>query len=572
MVQTDAPQRASRAGPTKETHRRDDAWRWHGAKAGGSGRHAAAPPGRAAKGPPPPKPPKAVKAVITAPVQKASKLHPALLAKLQVPLPAALPAVPIWSAIGQRVGRQWSGDAVAALVMLLPVLLTAALLSTLPRMKSPMDQHLAGLFRSTPKSVVALAPALPPYRRPAERVQPAISMASHDLAHVVGPMARDIADLRPPFRRPAESLSPHILPATHDLTKAVFALQGDVDRLMPPYVRPAEALVATLPVPVDERLAMAPVDVPALAAPEPAAPASLPLPKVETGDDATCHADPGLLQASATKRGQSPLPAAWPTAMPHPAAAQDPLQFGLALAAAAKAQANDLVVYNARYMQIAYPRGDVPALFGVCTDVVIRAYRALDIDLQELVHLSRAAGPSDKNIDHRRTELLRRFLAAYGAQLATSPYSEDYLPGDVVTYYRPQNKSSTAHIAIVTDVMAPSGRPMIAHNRGWGVQLEDALFVDQMTGHYRFRGLSAATIAELQRSPATSALAAKRDGVQKLAAATRPRVRPVAKPVIARAPVLKTRTTEAVAAPGKPALTDSLAPPMGLGVGVTRAP
>ena len=170
------------------------------------------------------------------------------------------------------------------------------------------------------------------------------------------------------------------------------------------------------------------------------------------------------------------------------AAAKD---FGRALAAAAQAQTRDLVIYNAAYMTIGYPGGDVPLQFGVCTDVIIRAYRALGIDLQELVHLSRP-GRSDTNIDHRRTDLLRGFFATYGEHLLITPYIEDYLPGDIVTFYRPQNKSSTAHIALVSDVMAPSGRPMIVHNRGWGVQLEDALFVDQITGHYRFRGLKPA--------------------------------------------------------------------------------
>jgi uncharacterized protein YijF (DUF1287 family) len=196
---------------------------------------------------------------------------------------------------------------------------------------------------------------------------------------------------------------------------------------------------------------------------------------------------------------------------PDATLAGDPHRFGLALSAAAKTQTQDLVVYNARYMQISYPRGDVPALFGVCTDVVIRAYRALDIDLQELVHQSRT-GTTDTNIDHRRTELLRKFFATHGEQLSLTPYSEDYLPGDIVTYYRPQNKSSTAHIAVVTDVIAPSGRPMIAHNRGWGVQLEDALFVDQVTGHYRFRGLGETALAALPRN--LTVAAAKRPPVR----------------------------------------------------------
>lgn len=170
---------------------------------------------------------------------------------------------------------------------------------------------------------------------------------------------------------------------------------------------------------------------------------------------------------------------------PDMALARDPALFGERLAQAARAQLDELVVYNDAYRRISYPMGDVPALFGVCTDVVIRAYRALGIDLQALVHTSRA-GSGDTNIDHRRVETLRRFLATRGTSVPVTDFPEDYRPGDIVTYYRPQNRHSRSHIAIVADVTGPSGRPMILHNRGWGVQLEDGLFVDQITGHYRF--------------------------------------------------------------------------------------
>ncbi len=170
---------------------------------------------------------------------------------------------------------------------------------------------------------------------------------------------------------------------------------------------------------------------------------------------------------------------------PDVALARDPALFGERLAQAARAQLDELVVYNDAYRRISYPMGDVPALFGVCTDVVIRAYRALGIDLQALVHTSRT-GSGDTNIDHRRVETLRRFLATRGTSIPVTDFPEDYRPGDIVTYYRPQNRHSRSHIAIVSDVNGPSGRPMILHNRGWGVQLEDGLFVDQVTGHYRF--------------------------------------------------------------------------------------
>jgi uncharacterized protein YijF (DUF1287 family) len=155
------------------------------------------------------------------------------------------------------------------------------------------------------------------------------------------------------------------------------------------------------------------------------------------------------------------------------------------LADAARAQTEDLVVYTDKYRDIGFPMGDVPALYGVCTDVVIRAYRAVGIDLQVLVHNARL-GTGDPSIDHRRTETLRRFFAKFGLSVPITDFVEEYQPGDIVTYHRPEGRGSQSHIAIVSDVIAPSGRPMIVHNRGWGPQLEDALFRNQITGHYRF--------------------------------------------------------------------------------------
>ena len=162
-----------------------------------------------------------------------------------------------------------------------------------------------------------------------------------------------------------------------------------------------------------------------------------------------------------------------------------PDAFGNALAEAAIRQTREFGIYDARYMRIGYPRGDVPGLYGACTDLVIRAFRAVGVDLQRLVHESRS-GSGDRSIDHRRVQVLRRYLAVHGETLPVTDVAEDYKPGDIVTYYRPYNRATTSHIAIVTGIAAPSGRPMIVHNRGWGPQLEDALFADQITGHYRF--------------------------------------------------------------------------------------
>ena len=162
-------------------------------------------------------------------------------------------------------------------------------------------------------------------------------------------------------------------------------------------------------------------------------------------------------------------------------------QIGAELAAVARRQTSHLVFYNPAYMKIGYPMGDVPAYFGVCTDVVVRAYRALGIDLQVLVHKS-GAGSGDTNIDHRRVEVLRRFFARAGTSLPVTANQADYKPGDIVTYYMPNGWFSKTHIAIVAAEKNFGGVPLVIHNRGWGVQAEDWLFAEKITGHFRYSG------------------------------------------------------------------------------------
>lgn len=262
-----------------------------------------------------------------------------------------------------------------------------------------------------------------------------------------------------------------------------------------PVARPPVEVAIVAP-PVSAAAAPDPVAVPAkpsegpvlrdarLPAPEIAA-VSVPDPAPSTTLPATanvCVAGPGTFAKS--------------TAPPAIAPPRDPSEFGVALAAAALAQTREFVVYNDKYRRIAYPMGDVPSFYGVCTDVLIRAYRALSIDLQALVQQTRS-GSGDPNIDHRRVDTLRRFFAANGQSIPITEFAEDYRPGDIVSYWRPQNRHSRTHIAIVANEVGPSGRPMIIHNRGWGPQLEDGLFVDQITGHYRFTGLRAASAPTL---------------------------------------------------------------------------
>jgi uncharacterized protein YijF (DUF1287 family) len=168
-------------------------------------------------------------------------------------------------------------------------------------------------------------------------------------------------------------------------------------------------------------------------------------------------------------------------------ARSQPSEFGRSLAAAARRQVSYFVFYNSSYQKIPYPMGDVPSYFGVCTDVVVRAYRTFGIDLQVQVRKS-GVGSGDTNIDHRRVEVLRKFFTRAGTSLAISKNPDDYKAGDIVTYYMPNGWLSKTHIAIVADEKSLAGVPLVIHNRGWGVQVEDWLFAEKITGHFRYTG------------------------------------------------------------------------------------
>lgn len=151
------------------------------------------------------------------------------------------------------------------------------------------------------------------------------------------------------------------------------------------------------------------------------------------------------------------------------------------------------VTYDPAYYTIPYPNGDVPPTRGVCTDVVIRAYRTLGIDLQKLVHEDMkqhfhlypkkwGLKKPDTNIDHRRVPNLMVFFERHGKSLPVTANASDYKPGDLVTWDLGNN---TPHIGIVMDKKSADGkRPLIVHNIGGGQEISDCLFSYTITGHY----------------------------------------------------------------------------------------
>jgi uncharacterized protein len=169
------------------------------------------------------------------------------------------------------------------------------------------------------------------------------------------------------------------------------------------------------------------------------------------------------------------------------------------LVTAAEERPTHSVRYDPAYVRIPYPGGDLPADTGVCTDEIIRIYRAVGVDLQKEVHedmqanfsaypnhLRRMTVHTDTNIDHRRVPNLMVFFTRKGQQLSITTLASDYAPGDLVTWDLGGN---VPHIGIVVSKKsAQTGCYLIVHNIGQGPKMEDVLFHWKITGHYRYYG------------------------------------------------------------------------------------
>lgn len=183
-------------------------------------------------------------------------------------------------------------------------------------------------------------------------------------------------------------------------------------------------------------------------------------------------------------------------------------QFLDKLVAAAIERTNHSVRYVSAYVHLDYPGGDVPADTGVCSDEIIRSYRAVGVDLQKEVHEDmvknwreyphtakwRQLRP-DASIDHRRVPNLMVFFSRKGESLPITKRAEDYSAGDIVTW---NLGGDVPHIGIVVNVKDPeSGRLLIVHNIGpVGPKMEDVLFAWKITGHYRYFGPAARICAD----------------------------------------------------------------------------
>lgn len=170
-------------------------------------------------------------------------------------------------------------------------------------------------------------------------------------------------------------------------------------------------------------------------------------------------------------------------------------EFCLVLADSTLTLTKHKVAYDPSYFSLDYPNGDVPANKGVCTDVVIRAYRKVGIDLQKNVHEDMKANfekypknwgltRPDKNIDHRRVPNLMVYFSRFGTVLPKSKNADDYKPGEIVCW---DLGRGITHIGLLVNKKSTDKkRFLIVHNIGSGQVVEDCLFKFNITGHYQF--------------------------------------------------------------------------------------
>jgi uncharacterized protein YijF (DUF1287 family) len=169
--------------------------------------------------------------------------------------------------------------------------------------------------------------------------------------------------------------------------------------------------------------------------------------------------------------------------------------IGARIALAAEDQVGVTTIYDPQYVRLAYPNGDVPLERGVCTDVIVRAFRAIGVDLQARVHEDMLKNFSvypkdwgltapDSNIDHRRVQNLAKYFERMGKQIREINADDSFKPGDVVAW---QLSGWMQHIGIVAlDRVPGTQRYYMIHNIGAGTQKEDVLRSFTLIGRYRW--------------------------------------------------------------------------------------
>jgi uncharacterized protein YijF (DUF1287 family) len=153
--------------------------------------------------------------------------------------------------------------------------------------------------------------------------------------------------------------------------------------------------------------------------------------------------------------------------------------------------------YDGRYVRIRYPAGDVPRELGVCTDVIVRAFRNAGFDLQQLVHedivRARQSYPTvsrpNTDIDHRRVKSLLPYFERHMLErsAALDDPSDPLRPGDVVFMDTFPTRPGSEHVGIVSDARSGSGRALVINNWDTGSVTKSMDLLGHIAVTKRFR-------------------------------------------------------------------------------------
>ncbi|OFX13511.1 MAG: hypothetical protein A2Z18_07115 [Armatimonadetes bacterium RBG_16_58_9] len=151
------------------------------------------------------------------------------------------------------------------------------------------------------------------------------------------------------------------------------------------------------------------------------------------------------------------------------------------------------VLYDPSYQKIKYPDGDIDPSRGVCTDLVVRALRAIDLDLQKEIYEDRKRCPKaygkgrpDPNIDHRRCRNQMIWMKRHAEALTLETDSDklkQWQPGDLV--YWDLNGKGLLHVGVISNMKKMDGMPLVIHNVGFYPTEAPVLLEWKIIGHFR---------------------------------------------------------------------------------------
>lgn len=148
-----------------------------------------------------------------------------------------------------------------------------------------------------------------------------------------------------------------------------------------------------------------------------------------------------------------------------------------------------------------YPMGDVPENMGVCSDVIVRAFRNAGYDLQKLIYkdsqrhrkrypgIWRGGKRPDRSIDHRRVNNLLPYFSAHFKLINRKIGDHNratLLPGDIV-FMDTLNRAGPSHVGIISNILGKNGYPKVINNWTVGYKTSEMELLPHIPVTHHFR-------------------------------------------------------------------------------------